>query len=100
MEKFIEFGQGFASMSPAIRELESKLLQKQLKHGMHPVLTMCAANAITVSDPAGGRKFTKQKTTGRIDGMQALAQAVGVMPNVSEAGDLGGFLSNPISTTR
>jgi phage terminase large subunit-like protein len=100
LAKFIEFGQGFASMSPAIRELESKLLQKKLKHGMHPVLTMCAANAITVSDPAGGRKFTKQKTIGRIDGMQALAQAVGVMPNAGEAGDLDGFFSNPIAATR
>lgn len=84
LEKFVEFGQGFQSMSPAIRDLESKLLQKQLKHGNQPVLTMCAANAITVSDPAGGRKFTKQKSTGRIDGMQALAMAIGVMPTILE----------------
>lgn len=97
LEKFIEFGQGFVSMSPAIRELESKLLQKQLKHGNHPVLTMCAANAITVNDPAGNRKFTKQKSTGRIDGMQALAQAVGIMPQLTEAGDFDGFLMNPVA---
>lgn len=95
LSKFVEFGQGFVSMSPAIRELESKLLQKQLKHGNHPVLTMCAANAITVNDPAGNRKFTKQKSTGRIDGMQALAQAVGVMPSQSEELDFieQGFIS-------
>jgi phage terminase large subunit-like protein len=97
LEKFVEFGQGFVSMSPAIRELESKLLQKQLKHGNHPVLTMCAANAITVNDPAGNRKFTKQKSTGRIDGMQALAQAVGIMPQLAEAGDFDGFLMNPVA---
>lgn len=81
LERFIEFGQGFVSMSPAIRELESRLLSRKLKHGMHPVLTMCAANATIVSDPAGNRKFTKSKATGRIDGMVALAMAVGVMPN-------------------
>src|SRR5690606_282174 len=81
LEKFVEFGQGFLSMSPAIRELESKLLQKQLKHGNHPVLTMCAANATTVNDPAGNRKFVKSKTTGRIDGMISLAMSIGVMPN-------------------
>lgn len=74
--KFKEFGQGFVSMAPALRELESRLLSKKLRHGMHPVLTMCAANAVTVSDPAGGRKFTKAKATGRIDGMVALAMAV------------------------
>lgn len=97
LEKFVEFGQGFVSMSPAIRELESRLLQKQLKHGNHPVLTMCAANAITVNDPAGNRKFTKQKSTGRIDGMQALAQAVGIMPQLGEQGDFEGFLMNPVA---
>jgi phage terminase large subunit-like protein len=80
MEKFIEFGQGYASMSPAIRALESRLLNKKAKHGMHPVLTMCAKNATIEKDPAGNRKFTKAKSTGRIDGMVALAMSEGVMP--------------------
>jgi phage terminase large subunit-like protein len=80
LERFIDFGQGFVSMSPALRELEARLLGKKLRHGNHPVLTMCAANAVTVTDPAGNRKFTKAKATGRIDGMTALAMAVGVMP--------------------
>jgi phage terminase large subunit-like protein len=87
LEKFLEFGQGFVSMSPALRELESRLLQKQLKHGSHPVLTMCAANAVTVSDPAGNRKFTKAKTSGRIDGMVALAMSIGAMPSEAESGE-------------
>lgn len=97
LERFVEFGQGFISMSPAIRELESRLLQKQLKHGNHPVLTMCAANAITVNDPAGNRKFTKQKSTGRIDGMVSLAMAIGVMPETVNEGDFDSFLRNPLS---
>lgn len=80
MERFIDFGQGFASMSPALRELESLLLSRKIRHGGHPVLTMCAANAVTTSDPAGNRKLDKQKATGRIDGMVALAMAAGVMP--------------------
>lgn len=82
--RFVEFGQGFQSMSPALRELESRLLATKLRHGNHPVLTMCAANATTVSDPAGNRKFVKTKATGRIDGMVALAMAVGVMPTKAE----------------
>lgn len=85
LAKFVEFGQGFVSMSPAIRELEARLLAKKIKHGNHPVLTMCAANAVTQSDPAGNRKFTKSKATGRIDGMVALAMCVGVMPTEVEA---------------
>lgn len=80
LAKFVEFGQGMVSMSPALRELESKLLATRLRHGNHPVLTMCAANATVATDAAGNRKFTKAKSTGRIDGMVALAMAVGVMP--------------------
>lgn len=81
LEKFVEFGQGFASMSPALRELEARLLGKRLKHGNHPVLTMCAANAVAVEGPtAGTRKFGKTTEARRIDGMVALAEAIGVMP--------------------
>ena len=89
LERFVEFGQGFASMSPAIRELESLLLANKLEHGMHPVLTMCAANATVVKDPAENRKFTKSKQTGRIDGMVALAMAVGVLNETSELAEPG-----------
>jgi phage terminase large subunit-like protein len=80
LEKFIEFGQGFISMSPALRELESRLLESKLRHGNHPVLTMCAANAVITTDPAGNRKLDKSKATGRIDGMVSLAMAIGAMP--------------------
>lgn len=83
LKRFIDFGQGFASMSPAIRSLESALLGKQLKHGNHPVLEMCAANATVITDPAENRKFVKGKETGRIDGMVALAMARGVMPDAA-----------------
>lgn len=86
LEKFVEFGQGFASMSPALRELEAKLLGKKIKHGNHPVLTMCAANAVAVDGPtAGTRKFGKSTEARRIDGMVSLAMAVGVMPQEQAA---------------
>jgi phage terminase large subunit-like protein len=77
---FEEFGQGFQSMSPALRDLESVLLNDKMRHGNHPVLAMCAQNAVVATDPAGGRKLNKAKAAGRIDGMVALAQAVGVAP--------------------
>lgn len=84
LAKFVEFGQGFMSMSPALRELEARLLGAKLKHGEHPVLTMCAMNAAVVQDPAGNRKFTKAKSSGRIDGMVSLAMAVAAMPQEQE----------------
>lgn len=78
---FAGFGQGFQSMSPALRDLESALLSGKVRHGDHPVLTMCAANAVVTMDPAGGRKLNKAKAAGRIDGMVALTMAFGVAPS-------------------
>ena len=75
---FEPFGQGFQSMSPALLELEAAILNKRLRHGNHPVLTMCAANATVKADPAGNRKLDKMKSHGRIDGMVALAMAQSV----------------------
>lgn len=79
-EIFVEFGQGFQSMSPALRELEGDLLNGRVAHGNDPVLSMCAANAVVVSDPSGNRKLAKDRSTGRIDGMVALTMARGVAP--------------------
>lgn len=84
-EIFVEFGQGFQSMSPAMRELESALLEEKVRHANHPVLTMCAANAVVTTDPAGNRKLNKAKAAGRIDGAVALTMAFGVAPEVAEA---------------
>jgi phage terminase large subunit-like protein len=83
-ELFVEFGQGFVSMSPALRDTEAVLLEGKVRHAGHPVLTMCAANAVVTTDPAGNRKLNKQKSATRIDGMVALAMAFGVAPNEVE----------------
>lgn len=77
---FEEFGQGTQSMSPALRDLESEILNGRLAHGMHPVLAMCAANAVVRANPAGDRKLDKARSSGRIDGMVGLAMAMGVAP--------------------
>lgn len=78
-------GQGFKDMSPALDALEADLLNGVVRHGGHPVLAMCAGNAVAVPDPAGNRKLDKSKATGRIDGMVALAMAEGVEAMFAEA---------------
>jgi phage terminase large subunit-like protein len=75
-EKFVGFGQGFKDMSPALRDLESIILEKKLRHGDHPVLLMCASNAVIDRDPAGNRKLSKKRSSGRIDGMVASTMAL------------------------
>lgn len=97
IDKMHGFGQGFQSMSPAIDVLESELLNGTLAHGAHPILTMCAANAVAVKDPAGNRKADKSKSTGRIDGLVAVLMALGRASQFyAAAGALDDFLANPV----
>lgn len=73
----VPFGQGYKDMSPALDSLESELLNGRVRHGGNPILRWCAANATLIRDPAGNRKLDKSTGTGRIDGIVALAMAVG-----------------------
>lgn len=85
----IEWGQGFKDMAPALDALEAELLNGRIAHGGNPLLTWCAANAVVTRDPSGARKLDKAKATGRIDGLQALAMAMGVASRATEAQSVG-----------
>ncbi len=69
-------GQGFKDMAPAVDLLERCVVERRLKHGSHPVLTWCIANAVATADPAGNRKLDKMRSRDRIDGAVALAMAL------------------------
>jgi phage terminase large subunit-like protein len=82
--KFEQVRQGSKTMGPALRELEALLLDSKIAHGDHPVLSMCASHAAVTINDAGDRKLSKKKSTGRIDGLQALGIAIAVAPLQSE----------------
>jgi len=77
MINFCDFGQGFKDMSPAVDTLETRLINRELKHNGNPALTWCAANTVMMDDPTGNRKPAKNKSTGRIDGIVASVMAIG-----------------------
>lgn len=79
-----EHGQGFKDMAVAVDALEQIVAQGTFRHPGNPVMTMCAANAVTERDPAGNRKFDKPKSTGRIDGIVAAAMAARMAINPPE----------------
>ncbi|GIV86620.1 MAG: terminase [Chloroflexus sp.] len=72
----VQFGQGFASMSAPMKELEKLILSHKLAHSNNPVLTWMADNLVAAVDPAGNIKPDKQRSIEKIDGMVALIMAL------------------------
>lgn len=84
-----EVRQGFTSMSPLCNELKRLVIGGMIRHGDNPVLNWMAGNVVVRLDPAGNVKMDKEKSKERIDGMVAMAMAIGVAmeddgPNVYE----------------
>lgn len=78
------FGQGFKEMGFAVDKLERLVAEAMLQHAGNPILTFCASNAVIEMDPAGNRKLAKNKSSGRIDGMVALAMALAAVDREGE----------------
>jgi len=72
----VQFGQGYVSMNPPMRELERLTLEHKLAHGNNPVLTWMANNLVVRTDPAGNIKPDKEKSIEKIDGMVALVMGL------------------------
>ena len=83
----VQFGQGFASMSPPMKELEKQILSHRLAHGNNPVLTWMADNLVAAMDPAGNIKPDKSKSIEKIDGMVALI--MGLDRAIRNEGNMG-----------
>lgn len=66
-------------MPRSVQALEDAILGGRLTIHETGLTTWCAANAAVVIDPAGNRFFDKKRSRGRIDGMVALAMAIGGM---------------------
>lgn len=82
--RLVEWGQGFKDMGPAVDALETLILQRQIRHGGHPVLTWNCSNVIVSRDPAGNRKLDKERSREKIDGVVALAMALGLARKFEE----------------
>jgi phage terminase large subunit-like protein len=76
--RMIAWGQGYASMGPAVNAFERAILEGKLIHPDSPVLNWNIANANAIMDPAGNRKIDKDAARFRIDGAVALAMALGL----------------------
>ena len=92
------FGQGFAFMSAPTKELQTRILRKELAHNGCPLLRWQASNCIVSGDAAGNLKIVKQdrfKHRKHIDAIVAGVMAMaGVMAGAGP--DYSALLRDPI----
>lgn len=72
----VQIGQGYASMSAPMKEVEKLIVSRQLAHGDNPVLTWMAYNLVAQRDAAGNIKPDKKHSGEKIDGMVAMIMGV------------------------
>ena len=72
-------GQGWRDFPPCVEAFEALIAENRIRHGAHPVLRWCFANAVVARDPSGARKLDKAKSYGRIDIAVAAVMAIGAM---------------------
>lgn len=73
----VGFGQGYGSMSGPCKELERMYMSHRMAHGGNKVLRWMASNTVATRDAAENIKFDRARSTEKIDGMVAIAMAIG-----------------------
>ncbi len=76
-DKVLTFYQGFGNMAAPCKEIERLYLEGSLKHGNNPALNWMANNAAWRINEYGDKRFDREKASEKIDGMVALAMAIG-----------------------
>jgi len=97
--RFVEWGQGYRDMGPAVDALDKAIAARTLAHTGQPVLTWCFSNAVATMDPAGNRKIDKSKARFRVDAAVAAVMALGLKArdmHEDDSADFAAFLANPI----
>lgn len=83
----VKFGQGYFSMAAPTRRFLELVAAGKLRHGNNPVLKWMASNAATEDERGDGAilKFSKRKSSEKIDGIIATTMALGIA--MSDPGD-------------
>jgi len=96
--RMVRHGQGFGEgatsdailwMPRSITDIEELILVGKLRVRKNPVLTWNSASAVLLQDASGNQKFDKRKATGRIDGLVALCEAIGLAKSRPQTVEVG-----------
>jgi phage terminase large subunit-like protein len=88
-EGFLEFGQTFKEMTPALETLEQWVTEKKIIHGGHPVMRFNVASAVAAIDGNLNRKLDKRNSRAKIDGMVAMVMGLHASKRLDEIGGGG-----------
>ncbi|MEM6798011.1 MAG: terminase TerL endonuclease subunit [Planctomycetota bacterium] len=80
-----EFWQRRTMTNPVLRYLENCVIEARLRHGNHPILNWNAGNVEIDENVDGLIKAVKPKNAAKIDGITALAMALGNSTKKAEA---------------
>lgn len=92
----VPMGQGFASMSGPMKELEARILSRRVAHDGNKVLRWMVGNVQAERDAADNVKPSKAKSREKIDGVVALVMAAArqiAAENIRSAYDDRGMVS-------
>jgi phage terminase large subunit-like protein len=91
--KVTSFRNSYVNMSSPIKQLQTLVLSKTLKHGGNPVLRWSASNLIVKQDSSGHLSPAKDKSTDSVDMMVACIMACGLFQSTptSSCYDTGGL---------
>ena len=77
-EMFIAFGQGYASMSAPMKELEKVVLGEKIIHNQNPILRWMAGNTVVMEDARENIAPNKKASPEKIDGIVMTIMALGL----------------------
>lgn len=85
-------------MPDSVKQLETRVIENKIRVQSSPVTRWQVSSVAIRDDPAGtgNRVFDKKRAVGRIDGIVALAMAVGAAEMKLPTLDLSGFLNSPV----
>lgn len=99
--ELVAHGQGYYRSSESglwmphsVDTLERAVMTGSLRVKINPVLTWCSASAVLTADAKNNRIFDKRKSTGRIDGIVALAMSLGAAETSDGDDDLDYWLKS------
>jgi phage terminase large subunit-like protein len=73
--------QRFERLSEPMKIVQGKILERRIRHDHNPLMSVVVGNVVPRSDEKGNVLPSKKRSRGRIDGMQALLNAVSQIPH-------------------